>query len=512
MVPFHWHIEFPEVFALDDGLLPTRGFDVIVGNPPFAGKNTMAEGNAAGYAEWLKTLHEQSHGNSDLVAHFFRRAFALLRPFGRFGLIATNTIGQGDTRPTGLRWICTHGGTIYQARKRLKWPGQAAVVVSVVHVCKGELAGPFLLDGREVPIITAYLFHAGGHNDPVRLNANADKTFRGACEIGSLGFLVSRTDPHYPVFDKLTDPRNGMVPILKPYIGGRELNEGSTDRFVLDVDGLSTEELAKIPQVLQFLEERVRPDLLGRGEISNSTEQWWHFRRPSFGLRAASRLGRLIAIAQTSNAYGFIFTPGTSILSHKAIGFHSDRYAVFALLQSRVHQVWALFHGSTMKDDPVYTPEDCFETFPFPSGIESNPALEQAGCHYYEFRDELMRREHIGLTEIYNWFHESECPCPDIPKLRELHDAIDREVFDAYGWTDIPAHCGFIPEFEDEEDEDEKSRPRRKKLRWPDEIRDDVLARLLILNEQRGAAEALEPKAKKAKQAATPLFDSRDLA
>jgi len=42
-------------------------------------------------------------------------------------------------------------------------------VVSVVHVCKGELAGPFLLDNREVPIITAYLFHAGGHDDPMRL-------------------------------------------------------------------------------------------------------------------------------------------------------------------------------------------------------------------------------------------------------------------------------------------------------------------------------------------------------
>lgn len=36
-------------------------------------------------------------------------------------------------------------------------------------------------------------------------------------------------------------------------------------------------------------------------------------------------------------------------------------------------------------------------------------------------------------------------------------------------------------------------------------------ARLLILNEQRAAAEALEPKAKKkAKHAATPLFDSGD--
>ena len=157
VVPFHWQIEFPEVFALDDGMKPTRGFDVMVGNPPFAGKNTMAEGNANGYPEWLKELHSDSHGNSDLVAHFFRRAYSLLRERGCFGLIATNTIGQGDTRFTGLRWIRKHGGTIYRAVKRLTWPGEAAVVVSVIHVHKGSHAGPYLLGTREVPVITAYL-------------------------------------------------------------------------------------------------------------------------------------------------------------------------------------------------------------------------------------------------------------------------------------------------------------------------------------------------------------------
>src|SRR5581483_8244607 len=105
LVPFHWEVELPEVFDRE-----RPGFDAIVGNPPFAGKNTMAAANVAGYPDWLKELHEGSHGNADLVAHFFRRAFTLLREGGAFGLIATNTIAQGDTRATGLRWLCTHGG------------------------------------------------------------------------------------------------------------------------------------------------------------------------------------------------------------------------------------------------------------------------------------------------------------------------------------------------------------------------------------------------------------------
>src|SRR5204863_1659302 len=136
------------------------------GNPPFAGKNTLVAGHSKDYLAWLKTVHPESHGNADLVAHFFRRAYELLHEGGAFGLIATNTIAQGDTRSTGLRWICKHGGTIYHATRRLKWPGQAAVVVSLIHVAKEALPGPFDLDGREVPVITAFLFHAGGHDDP----------------------------------------------------------------------------------------------------------------------------------------------------------------------------------------------------------------------------------------------------------------------------------------------------------------------------------------------------------
>jgi hypothetical protein len=70
--PFHWEIEFPEVFA-------RGGFDGFVGNPPFADKNTISAGHRDGYILWLQQMHEESHGNSDLVAHFFRRGFNLLR-------------------------------------------------------------------------------------------------------------------------------------------------------------------------------------------------------------------------------------------------------------------------------------------------------------------------------------------------------------------------------------------------------------------------------------------------
>ena len=188
LAPFHWEIEFPEVFDREN-----PGFDVVVGNPPFAGKNTVAAANVASYPDWLKQVHEESHGNADLVAHFFRRAFGLLRTSGTSGLIATNTIAQGDMRSTGLRWICKHGGEIYGAQRRVKWPGLAAVVVSVLHVHKGHFPGVKLLDGELVDTITAFLFHRGGHDDPARLKANAGKSFQGSIVLG-MGFTFDDTD------------------------------------------------------------------------------------------------------------------------------------------------------------------------------------------------------------------------------------------------------------------------------------------------------------------------------
>ena len=182
--PFHWQVEFPEVFDREN-----PGFDVVVGNPPFAGKNNIAESNPSGYVDWLKTLHSGAHGNADLVAHFFRRAFGLLRHGGSFGLIATNTIRQGDTRESALRPILAAGGTIFAARRRLQWPGLAAVVVCVVHVQKGITSRIAILDGKPVRRISAFLVEGQLDATPSPLRANADIAFVGSYLLG-MGFYI----------------------------------------------------------------------------------------------------------------------------------------------------------------------------------------------------------------------------------------------------------------------------------------------------------------------------------
>ncbi len=522
LAPFHWEFEFPEVFERDN-----PGFDAIVGNPPFAGKNTVTASNVDRYPDWLKQMHEQSHGNADLVAHFFRRAFNLVREDGAFGLIATNTIAQGDTRSTGLRWICENGGAIYDATRRYQWPGQAAVVVSVIHIYCGTWEGKRRLDGAEVSDITAFLFHGGGHDDPAQLKANAGKSFVGSYVLG-MGFTFDDTDTKgvatsLAEMERLIEwePRNREA--IFPYIGGEEVNTIPTHvyhRYVInfwdyplrrenlgrqwvDADKEQRREwlrkgtvpldyprpvAADWPGLLAIVEERVKQDRakLNKNAIGRKrAEFWWRYGSTAKELYAAiSGLERVLVISRVGQQAALAFEPGRMVYSDSLIVFPFDTYAAFCALQSRPHEIWARFFGSSMKDDLRYTPSDCFETFPFPKGWATHPDLEAAGEAYYEFRAQLMVANKEGMTKTYNRFHDPYENDFEIAKLRELHTAMDRAVLDAYGWDDIPTDCEFLLDYEiDEEEWGKRKKPYR--YRWPDAVRDEVLARLLELNAQR---------------------------
>jgi hypothetical protein len=507
VVPLHWELEFPEVFNRAN-----PGFDAIVGNPPFAGKNTIAAANRGPFLDWLKQVHAESHGNADLVAHFFRRAFSLVRGGGVFGLIATNTIGQGDTRSTGLRWICNNGGQIVSATRRVKWPGLAAVVVSVVHVRRGPWSGARVLDGRSVPFISAFLFHGGGHDDPFRLQANAGKSFQGSIVLG-MGFTfddTGRSGAATPIAEMhrliTKDPRNAEV--IFPYIGGEEVNSSPTHshhRYVINFGERSEAEARAWPDLMAIVEAKVKPER-DRNNREIYRRNWWQFGEKRVELfRAVAGMERVLVTTLHSNHFVIRSWPTRAVFSHGLAVFSVGGRASFCVIQASPHETWARFFGSSMKDDLRYTPSDCFETFPFPDGWQTDATLEAAGEAYYTFRAALMVRNDEGLTKTYNRFHDPDERDPEVHRLRELHAAMDRAVLDAYGWSDVPTDCVFLADYEVEEG---KKKPYR--YRWPDEVRDEVLARLLALNQDRYAAEvaagpgAAPPKKPAAKKNGTP--------
>lgn len=502
---FHWEIEFPEVFSRENG-----GFDAFVGNPPFAGKNTIATGAHPAFLDWLKQIHEHTHGNADLVAHFFRRTFATLRKNGALGLIATKTIGQGDTRSTGLQRIREQNGCIFNAQREMRWPGQASVLVSVLNIFKGEYKGDCTLDGKSVSRITSFLFHAGGDAEPAKLASNANQSFQGPIPLG-VGFTFddAKSDGSTSSISDMNeliakDARNGDR--IFPFLGGDEFLTSPTqshDRYVISFGSMTEEEARRWPDLIKILEEKVKP-IRDKNKREVRRKYWWRFGECAPALfEAIEGLDRYLVHPFVSKHLAFAFVPSNVILAGPTNAFAIDSYAQFCPLQSRAHEVWARFFSSSLGISARYTPSDCYETFPFPRGIEDDSEFAHIGQRYYEFRADLMRANDEGLTDTYNRFHSPDERDEGILELRRLHGLMDGAVLRAYGWDDLAesaaksGFCEFLLDYEEEEDDDSlttKKKSKKKKpwrYRWPDDFRDEVLARLLELNEQRHKEEQL---------------------
>jgi hypothetical protein len=355
--------------------------------------------------------------------------------------------------------------------------------------------------------ISAYLFHAGGDADPFRFFELSNRFSLGS-KIYGQGFLFDDSD-------EKANPVSEMQRIIElsarskdriiPYLGGEEVNDDPLQkayRWVIFLSDLLTEsELSAWPELTKIVRDKVKPERDVLGDNPNNVplkKRWWAYQAHRPELYALlSGMSRTLVIPQVTKYLVFVFQPADIVFSQRLNVLLFETWASFGVLQSRPHELWALFFGSTLEDRPVYTPSDCFQTFPFPAGFEVNVTLEAAGREYYEFRAALMVRYKEGLTKTYNRFHDPEESNSDFLKLRELHAQMDAAVLSAYGWTDLlpQCRCEFLLDYEDEASEAgaEESGGRKKKkpwrYRWPDEIRDEVLARLLKLNAERAEEE-----------------------
>jgi hypothetical protein len=488
--PFHWEIEFPEVFERDDS-----GFDAVVGNPPFLGGPVLSQlfGGPA-YQEWLKESNSRAFGNADLAAYFFRRAFSMIRSTGTFGLIATNSISEGGTRTTGLQFILAAGGVIYKATRSLSWPGEAAVFVAVVHIAATPLVftGQVILDDQPVQFINSRLRPNTEFPDPVALKSNDLLAFMGA-GLGSSGFILDKAE--YLVLAE--NPKNDEC--LMPYLNGEIVNSSPTqthERYSINFGANSFEYATQFPSLLEIVRTRVKPDrdrAKDHGPGKHGKKYWWQFTLRADPLYdTIRRKSRCLVAAINTSHLSFSFQPIRQVFAHTVVVFAFDTYGPFACLQSRIHYLWAQLLSSSLKDDMRYSVRDASHTFPFPERFDTDSRLEIVGNEYYEFRASLMVHNNEGLTATYNRFHDPDERSPAIQELRRLHDSMDRTVLDAYRWDDLAktARSEFLLEHEiDEEEWGDRKKPWR--YRWPDEVRDEVLARLLELNAKRAKEEEL---------------------
>ena len=229
--PFHWPLELPEVFLRTE----RPGFDAIVGNPPFKGGQHLTGLLGKAYREYVVTqIARGKRGSADLCAYFFLRAWTLLRAGGSFGLVAINTLKEGDTREVGLDQLVDWSCTFIRAVTDRPWPGSAAIQFVQVWGYRGAWAGVYILDDHEVGGITSCLTEPGSISwSPRRLAVNSEKSFQGSIVLG-LGFMMSPGEAER-LIDRNPVNRSRPLPVSqrrRPHLSSRPVAEPLGDQLL----------------------------------------------------------------------------------------------------------------------------------------------------------------------------------------------------------------------------------------------------------------------------------------
>jgi hypothetical protein len=473
--PLHWVLEAPDI------VLERSGFDAVIGNPPFLGAKKLSPAVGPNMREWfVNVLAGSAKGNADLVAYFFLRGYSLLKPGGTLGLIATNTIAQGDTREIGLARMERGGFTITRAVQSAPWPASTVnLEYAAVWGRAGSIDPGVLLvsDGETVRRITTLLEPGGrAEGSPIKLPSN-----KGMAFVGSNVNCIDEFTVDAELAAKWLRSHDVLQHVVRPYLGGEDLNQSPkcmAGRWILDFTGMSLNQIQKLPEVYEYANERIYPARQRLKQKPRLQTNWWLYEAPGTEMRRViAPLHEVLAIALVSKTVMPARVKANQVFAHKLAVFATDSYSDQAILSSTAHQAWAIKYGSTMRTDVNYSPSDVFETLPRPAGT---PRLDEVGRTLDHERREVMERRKLGLTKLYNLVNDPGIAAtadPDVARLRNLHVEVDEAVMDAYGWTDLSLDHGF--------------HTYRKMERWTvsPAARVDILDRMLEENHRRAAEE-----------------------
>ncbi|MGY6217088.1 Eco57I restriction-modification methylase domain-containing protein [Methylolobus aquaticus] len=493
---FHWFLEFPEI-------MERGGFDCVLGNPPYLGRAGIRSAHGNAFCAWVQWQYAPA-GISDLIVYFVQRIYDLLRPKGFAGLITTNSIKDGDVRKDGLDIVTSRDGQIIFAISATRWPGRANLFVSLLSLHKGSWKEKSrLLDGREVPHISTLFQGYADLGEPKLMNDNKGRMCVGTFFMGN-GFLLDHKSA-----DEMLKKNPKLSEVIFPVINGSELNsepEQSPGRQIINFFDWPLSKANGYGEAFLQVESKVKPYREAKAAPGN----WWQHWRPRLELYKKIRNSpRCFVAARTTKHLNFSAAITTVIFTDATYVFTTDRWDLYAVVQSTVHEVWARKYSGALKQDLRYSPSDCFETFPFPAGLwlADNPALADIGERYHEHRRALMRQLWLGLTDIYNLFHtrdlttdrvakvskkspeESERGYQGILDLRGLHRELDCAIRDAYGWTDLDLGHHF---------HEIETLPENDRIRYTisPSARREILKRLLQLNHKHAVQEAATPTKK----------------
>jgi hypothetical protein len=333
----------------------------------------------------------------------------------------------------------------------------AAVRVAMTVVAPGAGPGRLLRASNETPgnegeanvefaeangLIHANLQIGANVSGAGALRANENVANRGVQLLAS-GFTVTADEAV-----QLDAPK-----LIHHYRNGKDLTDRVRGILVIDTFGLSEAELRnEFPKVWQWLYDRAKPERDHNARASYR-DNWWLFGESQPAMRASmTGLKRYIATPVTAKHRVFQFLESSILPDQALVCIAHDDAWVLGVLSSRVHVVWALAAGGTLEDRPRYNKTRCFEPFPFPAATPEQQARIRALAEQLDAHRKRQQAAHpeLTLTGLYNVLEKlrnGEALAAKDKRiheqglasvLKQLHDELDAEVLQAYGWDAAP--------------------------------------------------------------------------
>lgn len=414
--PLHWMLAVPEV-------LERGGFDAVIGNPPFLGVKLIRGAIGQELRDFLAHhVADGETGRADLVILFLRRAAALCRSDrGSLGMIATDSIGEGDSARFGLAPLLADGWTIARADRSVRWPGAGAGVrVSHLWLTRRQISGA-VLDGTPVERIDQHLSARGAAAtpQPVAIHAPTDLPPGHQATIVLGRTLVLDAEL---AAELAREP--GVAAHIKPYLSGDDV-VGSVgakaSRLCLDVGALDEADLRALPGLWRYLEGTVLAEREQQfARYPKLRPRWWGYL--SSVPRLYERLDDLpwaVAFSKHSKHLWPVRVGVGHIFSNGLIVFPTADPGHFAFLASEFHRVWAIRAGGSMLNQAHrYNPSRLRATYPYPESFDS---LRPAGSALLAAVDELTAGRGLAITDALNLVND---PREDAADLRVLRDCL----------------------------------------------------------------------------------------
>ncbi len=472
--------------------------DAIIGNPPFLGGKRLRSGLGDDTVERLFRAYKgRVPAEADFVCYWVEKAWrALGEPseayqFGagrKAGLVTTNSIRGGASRKI-LEPIAA-AFALREAWADEPWVLEgAAVRVSMIGFGWGF--SEQRLDGEPVSQINADLTGvAVDLTKAKRLKENAGVAFMGDTKGGAFDIPgeLARQWLRLP----LNPNGRPNSDVLKPWRNAMDITRRSSDKWIIDFGWTMSEaEAAFYEAPFRHALLYVKPERNLNNREAYKSNWWRHVESRQGLMKRAVRLGRFLVTPEVSKYRIFAWLDAKILPDHKLQIITIENNIYFGLLQSNIHQIWALKVGSWhgIGNDPRYTISTTFETFPFPDGLTPNIAAA-------DYADDPRAQRIAEAAAELNRLRENWLNPPDLVR-------IEPEVVPGYPDRILPVDEAAAKELKTRTLTNLYNRRpawldmAHKRLDaavaeaygWPTDLSDDeLLERLFALNQERAAA------------------------